>query len=274
MQRKPSHFGSYCQHRAARQARRPAAPPSIPAYGSVRPCRTTVRRTAVPACSSSRARQCGGVRRLNDHPPNTAPSSRSRNHGMIDVQRLIRLSLLLVGLAAAAKRPGRRIVKRSSPSTWSGQAMLAADYVAAEKAGLKPAEIIQRSEHLGQIGNRGILDHRFQGHAYLDQHRHRFHLQPRCRQAAAASAFWPLITGAKDVVIRTARKREIDNRVFKYVGVSGVDRAAYCAGRRERREPAGLQVGGFRVADGKIAHGDVSSCSRREVSRRPAPPSR
>jgi hypothetical protein len=38
-----------------------------------------------------------------------------------------------------------------------------------------------------------------------------------------ASAFWPLITGGKDIVIQAARKREIDDRVFKYVGVAGVD---------------------------------------------------
>jgi hypothetical protein len=39
-----------------------------------------------------------------------------------------------------------------------------------------------------------------------------------------ASAFWPLITGSKDIVIQGARKREIDDRVFKYVGVAGVDK--------------------------------------------------
>jgi adenylate cyclase len=41
---------------------------------------------------------------------------------------------------------------------------------------------------------------------------------------AAASAFWPLLTGAKTVVIQNARKREIDNQIFKYVGVAGVDK--------------------------------------------------
>ena len=39
-----------------------------------------------------------------------------------------------------------------------------------------------------------------------------------------ASAFWPLITGAKNVVIQNARKREIDNKIFKFVGVAGVDK--------------------------------------------------
>ena len=34
----------------------------------------------------------------------------------------------------------------------------------------------------------------------------------------------PLIAGTKEVIIQAARKREIDNRVFKYVGVAGVDK--------------------------------------------------
>ena len=39
-----------------------------------------------------------------------------------------------------------------------------------------------------------------------------------------ASEFWPLISGGRKVVIQRARKREIDDRVFKYVGVAGVDK--------------------------------------------------
>jgi hypothetical protein len=39
-----------------------------------------------------------------------------------------------------------------------------------------------------------------------------------------ASAFWPLITGGKEIVIQGARKREIDDQVFLYVGVAGVDK--------------------------------------------------
>ena len=39
-----------------------------------------------------------------------------------------------------------------------------------------------------------------------------------------ASAFWPLLEGGSEVVIQDARKREVDDRVFKYVGVAGVDK--------------------------------------------------
>jgi hypothetical protein len=33
-----------------------------------------------------------------------------------------------------------------------------------------------------------------------------------------------LIAGSKEVVIQNARRREIDDRVFKYVGVAGIDK--------------------------------------------------
>ncbi len=39
-----------------------------------------------------------------------------------------------------------------------------------------------------------------------------------------ASAFWPLIDGRAKVVVQEARKREIDDRVFRYVGVAGIDK--------------------------------------------------
>jgi adenylate cyclase len=39
-----------------------------------------------------------------------------------------------------------------------------------------------------------------------------------------ASAFWPLIDGSKKIVIEEARKRETDDKVFRYVGVAGIDK--------------------------------------------------
>jgi hypothetical protein len=36
--------------------------------------------------------------------------------------------------------------------------------------------------------------------------------------------FWPLLSGDKKIVVQESRKREIDDRVFKYVGVAGVDK--------------------------------------------------
>jgi hypothetical protein len=62
------------------------------------------------------------------------------------------------------------------------------------------------------------------GHAYLTNTGIDFTFTPDPAKQPQASAFWPLITGGEKIVIQAARKREIDNRVFKYVGVAGVDK--------------------------------------------------
>jgi hypothetical protein len=51
-----------------------------------------------------------------------------------------------------------------------------------------------------------------------------FTFNPDPAKQPQASEFWPLLGGGKDVVIQRARKREIDDRVFKYVGVAGIDK--------------------------------------------------
>jgi hypothetical protein len=62
------------------------------------------------------------------------------------------------------------------------------------------------------------------GHAYLTNTGIDFTFSSDATKQPQASAFWPLITGAKTVVIQNARKREIDNKIFKFVGVAGVDK--------------------------------------------------
>ena len=62
------------------------------------------------------------------------------------------------------------------------------------------------------------------GHAYLTNTGVDFTFSPDPAKQPQASAFWPLITGGKQVVIQDARKREIDDRIFKYVGVAGLDK--------------------------------------------------
>jgi len=61
------------------------------------------------------------------------------------------------------------------------------------------------------------------GHAYLNTGID-FTFSSDAKKQPQASVFWPLITGAKKVVIQNARKREIDNKIFKFVGVAGVDK--------------------------------------------------
>ena len=107
-----------------------------------------------------------------------------------------------------------------------GQAMLAANYVAAaEKAGMKPAEI---NAALKDIAAKSAIQEFWitdpSGRAYLTNTGIDFTFSPDPAKQPQASAFWPLIAGTKDVVIQAARKREIDDRVFKYVAVAGVDK--------------------------------------------------
>ena len=106
-------------------------------------------------------------------------------------------------------------------------AQLLAGYVEmAEKAGLSPEEINRR---LSEVTDKTVLDEFWVtnelGHAYL----HKigapdFTFSPSAEQQPQAHEFWPLLKGATDVVIQKARKREIDNESFKYVGVRGVDK--------------------------------------------------
>jgi hypothetical protein len=76
----------------------------------------------------------------------------------------------------------------------------------------------------GETRGVGILDHDSAGHAYLTNTGIDFTFSPDPAKRPQASAFWLLITGGEKIVIEAARKREIDNRVFKYVGVAGVDK--------------------------------------------------
>jgi len=105
-------------------------------------------------------------------------------------------------------------------------AMLAAQYVAlAEKAGMTPPQInavLKTIAEASAIEEFWITDPA--GHAYLTNTGIDFTFSPDPGKQAQASAFWALIDGHKKVVVQEARKREIDDRIFKYVGVAGVDK--------------------------------------------------
>jgi len=107
-----------------------------------------------------------------------------------------------------------------------GEALLAAQFVAfAEKAGVKPAEI---NAILKSIAEKSAIEEFWItdsfGRAYLTNTGIDFTFSADPAKQPQASAFWPLIAGGKQIVIQGARKREIDDRVFKYVGVAGVDK--------------------------------------------------
>ncbi len=107
-----------------------------------------------------------------------------------------------------------------------GEAMLAAQFVAAaEKNGMTTEGI---NGILKDIAAKSAIEEFWitdpAGHAYLTNTGIDFTFSSDPAKQPQASAFWPLITGAKQVVIQNARKREIDNKIFKFVGVAGVDK--------------------------------------------------
>jgi hypothetical protein len=107
-----------------------------------------------------------------------------------------------------------------------GQAMLAAQLVAvAEKAGMTPAQI---NSVLNTVTGSSAIEEFWvtdsAGHAYLTNTGIDFTFSPDPAKQPQASAFWALLDGRDKIVVQATRKREIDDRVFKYVGVAGVDK--------------------------------------------------
>ena len=106
-----------------------------------------------------------------------------------------------------------------------GEALLAAHLVAsAEKAGMTPDQI---KAVLKEVAERSAIDEFWitdeQGRAYLTNQDFEFTFSADPAQEPQAAAFWPLIAGTEKVVIQDAQARDYDGRVFKYVGVAGVD---------------------------------------------------
>jgi adenylate cyclase len=148
------------------------------------------------------------------------------------------------------------------------QAAISAEFVAAaERAGMSRREI---NDRLRSITRRTTLDEFWisdpQGHAYLrTMPEIDFTFTPDPRESGRvgekewfglgaprqAAAFWPLLTGERREVIQRAQVREVDDRVFKYVGVSGVDEPRIVQVGYEARYLAELrrQVGLVRLVE-------------------------
>jgi len=136
-----------------------------------------------------------------------------------------RLAGVLARSAAYSDRSWRD-VERAIGKQMVVQASLTAQFVAAaERAGMGPGEINAR---LRGVTRRTTIDEFWttdpQGHAYL----HSvpgidFTFSPDAREQPQASAFWPLLKGQRKTVIQRTQRREVDDKVFKYVGVGGVD---------------------------------------------------
>src|SRR5215204_3585846 len=140
-------------------------------------------------------------------------------------QAASRLAGVLARSAAYSDRSWRD-VERAIGKQMVVQASLTAQFVAAaERAGMSPGEINAR---LRGVTRRTTIDEFWltdpTGHAYL----HSvpgidFTFSPDPREEPQASAFWPLLKGQRKTVIQQAQRREVDDKVFKYVGVGGVD---------------------------------------------------
>ena len=106
------------------------------------------------------------------------------------------------------------------------QAILVAELVAiAEKAGLSADALKAR---LRDVEQRSVIDEIFatnpEGRITIQSGDIDFTFSPDPAKQPQAHAFHRLLAGDVPVVVQDARKREIDSRVFKYVGVGGIDK--------------------------------------------------
>jgi hypothetical protein len=107
------------------------------------------------------------------------------------------------------------------------EATLAAHLVAAAEAGGASPEAI--NARLRDISQRTALSEFWitdeHGHAYLRSNPDvDFTFSPDAAAQPQAHVFWSLLTGEQSAVVQESRKREIDDQVFKYAGVAGVDK--------------------------------------------------
>jgi len=145
------------------------------------------------------------------------------------------------------------------------QARLVAQFVAAaEKAGWTGDEIAARLRDAGGHGAVEFLATDADGRAYIDTDgaradggRRPFVFSPDATRQPQAHVFWRLLEDGGAAVVQEARKREVDDRIFKYVGVGGVDgprivqvgREATFLGRLDR------ELGVVRLVDDLVAGG-------------------
>jgi methyl-accepting chemotaxis protein len=108
------------------------------------------------------------------------------------------------------------------------EARLLADYVAAaEKAGLDRATIVEQLQKVtADTAVDQLLVTDSEGVGYIDtaEPPEPFTFLPDASRQPEAHAFHRLLSGEVASVVQRAQKRDSDGRVFKYVGVGGVDK--------------------------------------------------
>jgi HAMP domain-containing protein len=177
----------------------------------------------------------------------------SRSSTLDDARAGAQRLATVVARSAAYSEQAWRDVEETIGRQMVVQAAITAEWIAAaEQAGMSPNEI---NDRLRGVTKRTALDEIWvtdpRGHAYL----HSvpgidFTFSPDPGEQRQASAFYPLLKG-ETVVIQRAQRREVDDRHFKYVGVSGVDEPRIVQVGYESTYLAGLrrQVGLVRLVD-------------------------
>lgn len=133
----------------------------------------------------------------------------------------------------------------------------------AGQANLSPAEI---NDRLRDITKRTVLDEFWitdeTGHAYLRNIEEiDFTFNPDPTKQPQAHVFWALLTGEHDAVIQEARQREVDTKIFKYAGVSGLDQPRIVQVGYEATflDQLRQQVGLPKLVDELVAGGNVNA---------------
>jgi hypothetical protein len=105
-------------------------------------------------------------------------------------------------------------------------AAMGAHFVAvAEKAGVGADEINAHLAALSELTGLEFWITDGDGYAYLrSEIGVRFRFNPDPAVQPQASAFWPVLTGERASYVQAAQVREIDDRVFKYAAVAGIDK--------------------------------------------------
>lgn len=132
--------------------------------------------------------------------------------------------LLARAAAYAAELPAR--VEGEIGEQMVVEARIVSHLVAiAERSGAPPEEIRETLRAIGAAGGIEIYATDAEGLASLHSldRQEPFQFSPDRRKQPQAHAFHRLLSGDVPPVVQEARKREIDDRIFKYVGVGGVD---------------------------------------------------
>ena len=134
-------------------------------------------------------------------------------------------SLAAAAMLATAMPALAADLERTVSAHMVAHAVLAAHLVAvAERAGMQPDEV---NAILKDVGDRTVIEEFWitdeRGRAYLTNSAVDFTFDPDPALQPQASAFWPLLTGETTVVVQSGLVREIDDQVFHYAAVAGID---------------------------------------------------